>query len=120
MNTPQPLKRRLGSLRNEIGIVWIERITESRFVIALEISNLLALIQPTVAIDHAAGAVGERCYDLFEALKQCDVPGLNDMSPVAAARAAALLAVDDLEQTLRSASPSARAVALALEWPGTH
>jgi hypothetical protein len=114
MITPKPLQGYIASLQDEIQTVWLGRVEQSRSVITFQLSHILMLVLPTVAIDYAVGAVCGRCYDLFEELKRCDSPGRADFSKVTLARTAALHAVDSLQHALQGATPSAEAVALGL------
>jgi hypothetical protein len=117
MTTPKPLQGYVASLHDEIQAVWIGDVEQSRSVITLQLSHILMLVLPTVAIDYAVGAVCGRCYDLFEELKRCDSPGRADFSKVTLARTAALHAVGNLQDALQGATPSAEAVALGLAGP---
>jgi acyl-CoA synthetase (NDP forming) len=120
MTTTAPLVGYVASLRDEIRTARIAHAETSRLAIASRLHDILALVQPTDAIDHAIGALCDRCFDLLEVLKQCDSPGPDDVNAVTIVRSAALIAVDDLEQVLGSATPSAEAIACGLDWPTAH
>lgn len=117
MTTPKPLQGYIASLQDEIQTVWLGDVEQSRSVITSQLSHILMLVLPTVAIDYAVGAVCGRCYDLFEALKRCESPGRVDSNKVALTRIAALHAIDYLQHALQGATPSAEAVALGLVGP---
>ena len=98
MTTTAPLVGYVASLRDEIRTARIAHAETTRLAIASRLHDILALVQPTDAIDHAIGALCDRCFDLLEVLKQCDSPGPDDVNAVTIVRSAALIAVDDLEQ----------------------
>src|SRR5262245_19143365 len=116
MNVPRILGMHVDLLREEVSRVRIMRLGLGRARICTQLRHLLSLVSSTAEVERVGRNAVATVYELFDALSQDDLPGLEETSLIQERRKRALDAVGELERVLCSAMPSDEARRLGLDW----
>jgi hypothetical protein len=117
MCIPLVLAIQLELLREELACVRRMRLNVGPARIVTQLKELLLLVSSSAELESASERTFAACCQLFETIRQEDLPGLRESSRIWTARQRAIEAVAELEKALRFARPSAEARRLGLDWP---